>query len=567
MASKREMGMAKLLEREEVSESRFVPMQLRIEGPEGEELMTVGGLWDRAERRYAGPADTEVVMRLTRAQAKAGKWLADWFSRHAEVRRLRAEGESADRALDLAWADELVPILTALFHGGRRGGKSHLAMVAIAIMALLVPGARMVAVSPQQKDTRELRKILEEQLWPSPWRTWRDKPEYIYTLVNGSTLELITGRRRELKIGPVSLSVYNEAQELAQAPWLDLLGCATDELGLSILCANPARSLGGKWVDEYHELVLEGKSAVKGPSAACGQVVTEPVSGKVFHFDAKKNPHTSSKALRALRGIMDERTFRREIGGEMGLPIGDVVCYAYSDFGNIRRTFVDWVDVTELMTRERFEGAARRVVGTDYDSDPGCTYASGRFFSPDGSLERAVLWVEYCEIVERGDERALSDTLRLMLGEDGRLLHPHDETVIVGDASGKWQAAVRAHHDPESIPSHEMLEALGWRVIRPDPKLLGNPRFEKRVTLSNGCLCSHDGRRRVFFHPRAEAAIKSCKDYPIIRGRAHRRSRHAHPFDAWSYIAWRAWGREHEAQLTLAYHGVPQKSRKPSEVW
>src|SRR4051812_24471121 len=48
-----------------------------------EELIEIGGRWDRREKRWSGDARRVRVIRVHRGQEHAGRWLAEWFARAA----------------------------------------------------------------------------------------------------------------------------------------------------------------------------------------------------------------------------------------------------------------------------------------------------------------------------------------------------------------------------------------------------------------------------------------------------------------------------------------------------
>uniref|UniRef100_UPI003D0FAFF0 hypothetical protein n=1 Tax=Haliangium sp. TaxID=2663208 RepID=UPI003D0FAFF0 len=349
MASKRELAVAKLLQRDAESAARHVDLSLEvwIDG-EDEPLLVVGGRWDRVTNRYTGDAETSVVVRLHRGQADAARWFAAWLEQHVALRRARAEGLPAEAALEEVFGDD-APQVSVLLYGGRRGGKSYMACVFAACMAIAVPGARVVCVSPILDHTEELRLVLEQELLAREWRQWKEADQ-CFDLANGAQIDFLTARKSNLKIGKVDLALLNEAQEQGKIAAEDLAGCLVDSVGLLIGTANPPRSLVGAWVRQWHDQLTAGKRA----------------SSTQFFLNPARNPHVPQKVLESLRESLGELQYRREVLGDMTAPMIDVVFPCYSDHANLL-PFVPtgWIDVTARVAGRWYEREARRIVGSD----------------------------------------------------------------------------------------------------------------------------------------------------------------------------------------------------------
>uniref|UniRef100_UPI003D12653C hypothetical protein n=1 Tax=Haliangium sp. TaxID=2663208 RepID=UPI003D12653C len=237
----------------------------------------------------------------------------------------------------------------------------------------------------------------------------------------------------------------------------------------------------------------------------------------------------------------------------------------YSDHANLL-PFVPtgWIDVTARVAGRWYEREARRIVGSDFDKSAGCTWAGARFYlrHPDDELEQAVMVIEHSEAGIL-DEPAMAQRLHDVTDEHGyRLFYPAD-TVLVGDASGGWQDTKRNPADPGK--SFEAFERAGWTVIRPDPNLAGNPRVRDRFNLANYLLRkSRERDPLVYVLPGAVEVVDSLREYPMKGENPARWHEHAHPADAWTYTAWRRWGRDPDANPTrvlTGYKGVPRRSR------
>ena len=552
MSSKRELAVAKLLQRDAASAARHVDLCLEIwlDG-EDEPLLVVGGRWDRVTNSYDGEAESAVVIRLHRGQADAARWFAQWLKQHLALRTLRAEGTPAEAAVDEIYGDHL-PQVSALLYGGRRGGKSYVACVFAALMALAVPGARVVCVSPLLSHTEELRQVIEHDLLAREWRLWKEADQR-FELANGSQIEFLTARKSNLKIGRIDLALLNEAQEQAEIARQDLAGCLVDSVGLLLATANPPRSRVGAWVRQWHEQVA----------------INNRPSSTQFFLNPARNPHVPRSVLESLRDSLGELQYRREVLGDMTAPMVDVVFPYYSDHNNLL-TFIPtgWRDITAQVAGRWYDREAGWIIGADFDKRAGCTWIGARFYQcdPDDDLDQAVMVIEFCE-TNLLDEQALAKRLYDVTDEHSyRLFYPND-TVIVGDASGGWQDTKRDPDRPDR--SFRVLEDADWTVIRPDPNLKGNPRRHDRFALANYLLRQSSERApMVYVLATAEAVIDSLREFPMRGENPDRYHRHAHPADGWTYVAWRRWGRDPDAnpqRVLDGYQGVPRKPR--SEVF
>jgi hypothetical protein len=195
------LSVARVLEDQRDSQNRYIDMQLAIECHEtGERLVTLGGVWDKREKRYVGCAETEHVIRIQPAQIKAARWLCAWFRRYAQAQARKAAGDD-----DAAVWRGFGRAYSVLFYGGRRAGKSHLACVALVMFAVMRPCTLCWAVSPTEEQTEELRAAIASLL-PARWHRYR-KEEMTFTLANRARIRQRSGFNDEnLKAGGLVLT-------------------------------------------------------------------------------------------------------------------------------------------------------------------------------------------------------------------------------------------------------------------------------------------------------------------------------------------------------------------------
>jgi len=197
-----------------------------------EELIEIGGRWDRREKRWSGAANRVRVIRVHRGQEDAARWLAEWFRRAAQG----PKGPHWEAPMRHAPSVAFRRVWSLLLLGGRRGGKSHLACVALVMFAVMTPRARVWAISPTQEETDELEQALRS-LMPRRWYKYRGggagKPLQ-FRLANGARIMCLSGHKpRSLKRGRVDFALYNEAQNMYRAGWIQLRGAIADTAGWS----------------------------------------------------------------------------------------------------------------------------------------------------------------------------------------------------------------------------------------------------------------------------------------------------------------------------------------------
>jgi hypothetical protein len=203
-----------------------------------EDLIEVGGRWDRRQKRWSGAARRVRVVRVHRGQEDAARWLAEWFARAA----IGPKGKHWETPMKHAPSVTFRRVWSLLLLGGRRGGKSHLACVALVMLAVMTPRARVWAISPTQDETDELEQAIKS-LMPRRWYKYRGggagKPLQ-FRLANGARIMCLSGHKpRSLKRGRVDFALYNEAQNMYRAGWIQLRGAIVDTGGLVVLAANP----------------------------------------------------------------------------------------------------------------------------------------------------------------------------------------------------------------------------------------------------------------------------------------------------------------------------------------
>ncbi len=511
-----------------------------------EELTRVGGRWDRRTKKWSpGRARQRLVIRFHRGQERAARWFVGWLERFVSN-----DWSNYKRA----WS--------ALFIGGRRSGKTHLACAAMVVFAVLNPRALLWAISPTLETGDELDTNFKELL-PRGWYTRKQAKtgrSTTYRLANGSRILLKSAvKPQRLKAGRVDLCLLNEAQELQQLAYIKLRAAIADRGGIVLLTANPPDTPSGRWVEEHY---LAAKAGA--------------IEAVVFELDPRENPWINYEALASIGSEIDQKTFERDVLG-LFAPIGDVVFHAWDQ----RESWIDpWpglIDITAEVTLRELGRAHGDVVGQDYQRTPSMVGLPMRFFRDPKDPGEILTWVVDEAVVDDANEDELLDALestpRWQFG-DGRpdtrdrtecyrgWAKPDDlapvHCAVIADASGFWQDG--AHNDGKT--SDRWLHARGWKsMYKPSKDSDRNPAISERMKAGNARLKSADGKRRLFVARHCVRTAEALRLYDMKNGFPNRKSQYAHIADAVTYPIYRFFGRPKTKGAKQEYRGLGRLTR------
>jgi len=480
-------------------EQRDIDLRVQwVDWTQRETILDVGGVWDRKYEAFVGDGENAMVVPLVPSQYAAARWFAGWLEAYIK-------GGQRPPAYDRKWSTFWV--------GGRRSGKSLLAVEALEAFAVAVPHRIIWAISPTEDATKELQFVLEESL-PEHWYHWNEG-NLTFTLANYSKIIMRSGYKPSaLKLGRVDLWLLNEGQEVSRRAYTKLRAPLADTGGLGIVAANPPDSPVGQWILDSYDSLKAGKK-----------------TATLFEFDYEKNPTIDKRALEDMAEDVDELEYRRDVKGEF-IEIGDLVWRSWSPVANVKKT-PEIGDITRRWTKRHFGREFGQVIGIDLQLTPWNSATVARFFIDPENKDDALPWF-IDEVIIEGDE------YDLMAAFDAMGYDPQDTALII-DASAWWQNNERTI----GRGSEDMFRGNGWDwCYRPDTKARKNPYIFERVLATNARMRNAKGRRRLFVDPSCEKIAEALRRWPNKNGVPHKRSKYAHTSDAVSYLIWRFWPRK-----------------------
>lgn len=511
------------LRRESVTgEGRYVNLRLDFEAEDehgnatGKIALAVGDRWDRRLGDFDGGAETGVVVKFHPGQRAAVVWFTKWLAEHASRRE-------TPPVFDISALDELVDSLpehaySALFAGGRRAGKTWIAVAFCVAYAIMFPGAIVWLVAPSAEKYGELRAYVTDFIA----RAWLDgETAEGWELCNGSSLLLKSafGSGDGLKEGKAHLVLLNEGQMMKPRAFVVARGAIVDASGLVIVCANPpVADKDERWVDDF------AADATVGTRAAV-----------YVKFNALLNPHIDRRSLLSLKGEVDERTFQIEVMG-LFLPSRIAVAYNWVRTENERPVPDDLADVTEAFLAGIGEGPGiKQVIGLDVQRFP---YIGGpvyRFYG-DANKDSVLAWIVGEVVLDGGDE----DDFCSELEERG---FAHAQTLIVCDATAEYQHSRRRLTDMEKPEwsgrgSWSVIRANGYtRIVAPDRRMRKkNPAIVDRMRAFTSMIATATDVRRLFADPKlAPRTCQAIRNWKTVHGAPSRTADEAHLGDGVSY--------------------------------
>ena len=515
-----------------------VDMRIDVEFA-GEIVLSVGGRWDRQIEEYDGDAASRVVVEPHIGQIKSIEWFREWLCVHAERRSNPPEFsvDAVDKMIDQTCHPS--EVFSAMFAGGRRGGKTWIGALMCALYAVQFPDAIVWVVNPSDKKHEEVRRYMHALLAPE-WIA-RETIAEGWELINGSVIHLKSGHTGAdpdaIKEGNADVIWLNEGQKMKERVYVVARGAAVDHSGLVLVCANPpVEANDQQWVTEFAAEAQDGRRM-----------------SMYIHFNPLDNPHINRIALLSLKQEIDVRAFRIEVLGEF-LPPADCVAYNWirTREGNERSAPVvgdrdayptgvphhRWLDVTAEFLEQIEEGVGiTDIVGMDFQVLPHMGGPLLRIYAPIDQAptrKNVIVW-GVGEVVIQGDEVEWC-AAAVEFG-----LNP-ETTLIVGDGTGQYQHSRRRSVDSppptwKGRGSFDLIKGEGFRNIIPPSRRIrnNNPHVVDRVR-SMTSMIEVDDRRRLFLDPiRCPKTCASIRGWKNVHGKPSRIQAEAHLGDSLSY--------------------------------
>jgi hypothetical protein len=566
--SRHELIDRRLSEADPENSARFFDLALVVmaEDAKGnrtdEVLLEVGGRWDRRLEEYVGDADRVRVLSVHLGQLEPMRFFADWLRGHVAGEPAIA-APSPEPGVEVRIQTPDGRIYSAMLAGGVRSGKTWEGVLWCVAYAVACPGSIVWIVCPSDRRYEEVEDLLRV-IMPLRWYSSLGAPWFRWKLANGSKIVLRSGHDPEaLKVGDADFLLINEAQQQAEKVFAIARGRIAASGGLVVVAANPPDKPIGTWVGDF---ATEAQAGMR--------------QARFFHVDPFDNPHIDHGPLLAMAAEFDEHTVDVEIRGKF-LGAKNAVFYNWDRSHNERPPgTLPGFGVLPEITREfllALEGAEfDRAVGVDMQRLPHMTSGELRIWENPLAMRRpgsrewldwALGWFTADVTIAAAEEADLCQSW-LDLGWDP------DRTLIIADASGKWQFGER---DPTKVRElREQVRGRGsWDVFRrfgfvhvrnPDRNLEKNPDVIERVRAMQSRICTKAigpyGQRYLFADPRLRELTKAIRLWPYLHGRPAASSQYAHRCDWASYLCQRFWPRRSAGDIDIKVVSKPDGRRR-----
>lgn len=459
----------------------------------GEELLRVGGRWDRPKGRFIDPDPEDLTAKVILVNDNQAATVAKF----REWMEARLAGQPRKRLL--------------ITGGGRRGGKSFIITALCCAACIAIPGALTWYVSPTLKRRDELERYTKRHT-PQSWRSYSSR-ELTFLFGNGSKIVNITGDDAEdLKRGEADLIVYNEPQAMNEDVLTYGAPAIVDKGGLLLFAGNPARKRKGVWFTRLVKAIDEGRYT----------------KGDFCRLSAKDNPDIDASAkddVSELMHFINPEAARADDDGVFMEPGS----FAYAHHFDERRNTAPTLDVANFCTSEVIR---RALGGGGFDTLNGVDFQAWPFNA--GVSLQAVgdpkdpTWYVTSFLVKEDDENYFLD--------DAFGLWDQERTLWIGDASGSWQDA----HHIRGRSSFDKFKARRWRIEPPQKKKSdrgehpANPPREDRINLVNTLL----SRGKLIIATDKAAPVAEALQKCEVDPKGRPRGKYAHLTDALGYPLW-----------------------------
>jgi hypothetical protein len=361
---------------------------------------------------------------------------------------------------------------------GRRFGKTFLSLYHLCREARM-PNREIFYITSSYRSAKMiLWKPLKKRLLDLRWVKKINESELSITLKNNSTISLKGSENPDSLRGPsLSYCVIDEVAEVDPELWYEVVRPAlADQEGGALFIGTPKGK--GNWSYDLfcHEQELD--------------------DWKSFQYKTIDGGWVKATEIEAARKELDARTFRQEFEASWETFEGRVA-WAFERSHNVKA--LDNLDTRTLL------------VGCDFNVSP----------------------ISACVMVRQGDDLYAIDEICMYssntneLAEELKRRYPVSKIFCFPDPAGAARKTSSG-----GLTDHIILRNAGFEVKSPR----SHTPVKDRINALNSRMCSSDGIRHLFIHPKLKYTLESLEKFCYKEGtQVPDKGQYDHMFDALSY--------------------------------
>lgn len=393
---------------------------------------------------------------------------------------------------------------------GRRYGKTHVAIVALILMAVNVPSARVWYIEPTYRQAKDNAWDILKHCLPHEWVLKTNETDLQITLKNNSKIALKGSDNPDSLRGPgLNLLVIDEASDIKDLKnlWQAVVGPAlTTTRGKAFFIGSP------RGYDYFHELYLKAISR-DGPDA-------DDWAG--FLYTTREGGYVSDEELESRRLEIDSRIYRQEYEASFETLSGRVY-YQFDRNYNV-------AEVEDV--------GGEILVGMDFNVNPMSAVIAVRAGSRCYVIDEI--------IIPNSNTQEMADEVYRRYGDLPADDPNYEILKKLGQESAIPKRTIRVYPDPSgssrktSAPLGQtdltILRNRGFEVIAPRRA----PNVVDRLNTVNAMLCNAAGKRNTLIHPRCKT-LAGCLEgltYKEGKNQPDKSLNLDHLPDALGYLLW-----------------------------
>lgn len=420
----------------------------------GETLFAVGGRWDRVDKCYLDEP------------AKRGKVL--WLNESQVIGEVGRRVEDGPAWSIKTWIearrDGLKRVVEIDLDGARGSGKTHLAVLAVWIIAIAFPEAECWLVSPANTRRGEIARIVNDHI-PRAWKTGWSERDLCYVLPNDSVVRYLGADDEDgLKRGGYEVALLNEAQLMTSQAYANAAAGVRNlsgrPKGLLLLAYNYASKERGEWTNDHLD-------KIEAATINAHHHKLDPRLNRSIETDVVDDVDGLIRSVRPDLADIDSLGIRKRLGeyatpafkpypvakgGHVGGPPRAITRIDGRELG--------WPDVTRERTAAKtgVKGGFPIIVSMDFQRRPGCVASFWRIYLREDGRD---VYHSFKAIVAGDNEDDLCQRCDDYLGELGLTTR---EALAVCDSTGRFQGADRS---PNTKYSHDIVREYYFTVVAP----------------------------------------------------------------------------------------------------